>query len=83
MIARAMKLTGLNPKIQESEADSLLANYADGTDASAYAKTSLAACLKTGVVTGRNGTAIAPRDYITRAEVAVIVERLLQKSNLI
>jgi hypothetical protein len=83
MIARAMKLTGLNPKLQESEADSLLANYSDGADASAYAKASLAACLETGVVTGRNGTTIAPRDYITRAEVAVIVERLLQKSNLI
>ena len=83
IIARSIKLTCLRPEIQDSEASSLLANYMDGTDASAYAKTSLAACLKTGIVTGRNGTTIAPRDYISRGEVAVIVERLLKKSNLI
>lgn len=83
MIARAMKITGLKVEIKDSEVSSLLANYTDGAAASAYAKTSIAACLKTGVITGRIGSTIAPRDYITRAEVAVIVQRLLQKSNLI
>lgn len=44
---------------------------------------SIAACLKTGVITGRNGGTIAPGDYMTRSEAAVIIQRLLQKSNLI
>jgi len=83
IIARAMKITGLKPELKDSEVSLLLANYADGADTSTYAKTSVAECLKTSVITGRTGSAIAPGDYITRAEAAVIVQRLLQKSNLI
>ncbi|MEN6317089.1 MAG: S-layer homology domain-containing protein [Clostridiaceae bacterium] len=83
IIARAMKITGLKPELKDSEVSLLLANYADGADTSTYAKTSVAECLKTSVITGRTGSAIAPGDYITRAETAVIVQRLLQKSNLI
>lgn len=83
MIARAMKITDLYTEMEESEISALIANDTDGTAASDYAKTSIAACLKTGVITGRSSDTIAPKDCITRAEVAVIVQRLLQKSNLI
>lgn len=83
MIARAMKITGLRSEIKESETTALIANYSDGTAASDYAKTNIAACLKSGMVTGRTSDTIAPKDCITRAEVAVIVQRLLQKSDLI
>ena len=83
MIERAMKLTKLDPALTDSEVSGLLGSYADASVASGYAKSSIAACLRTGVVTGKSGNTIAPKDYITRAEVAVIVQRLLQKSNLI
>jgi hypothetical protein len=43
----------------------------------------IAACLKAGIVSGRGGRLIAPKDNITRAEVAAIVQRLLRKSGLI
>jgi hypothetical protein len=61
----------------------LLAGYADGASGSDYAKDSIAACLEAGIVRGTGNNAIAPKDYVTRAEVAVMVERLLQKSGLI
>jgi len=83
MIARAMKITGLDAKLTDGEAQELLQGFADAGDVSVYAKTQVASCLKTGVITGRDGGKIAPNEYITRAEVAVIVERLLQKSGLI
>lgn len=83
MIANAMKITGLKSEIKDSEISSLFEKYSDGAVASAYAKSSIAACLKTGIVTGRGSNTIAPKYYITRAEVAVIVQSLLQKSNLI
>jgi hypothetical protein len=83
MIARAMKITGLKSGIKNGEIGSLFAKYSDGTAASDYAKTSIAACLKTGIITGTSSSTIAPKNSITRAEVAVIVRRLLQKSNLI
>ncbi|MDD3394258.1 MAG: S-layer homology domain-containing protein, partial [Anaerotignum sp.] len=83
MIARAMKTTDLQVSLSDSETNKLLGVYSDGSLASSYARESIAACLKAGVVFGREDNTIAPKDYITRAEVAVMVERLLQKSELI
>ncbi|KIL40372.1 hypothetical protein SD70_14145 [Gordoniibacillus kamchatkensis] len=35
------------------------------------------------IVSGRSGTELASKDYITRTEIAVMIQRLLQKSGLI
>ena len=83
MIARAMKITGLEASLTDSEAASLIAAYADGKNVSQYAGNSIAACLKTQIVSGRENSTLAPKAYVTRAEVAAMVERLLQKSKLI
>ncbi|MBU7005971.1 InlB B-repeat-containing protein [Phosphitispora fastidiosa] len=82
MIFRAMNITGLKVEIID-ETESVLAEYVDGTTAANWAKESIAACVKTQIVSGKNGSIIAPRENITRAEVAIMVSRLLQKSNLI
>jgi len=83
ILARAMKLTGLNISITDSEVNALLANYTDGASVSDYAKISTAICIKTGVVTGSSATTLSPKTYVTRAEVAVMVQRLLKNSGLI
>lgn len=83
MTARAMKLTGLKAELTESEADKLLSGFEDAGYAADYAKHSMASCLKTGIITGRDSHTVAPKSNITRAEVAVIVKRLLQESGLI
>ena len=82
MLARAMKLTQLSPKLDGMTGE-LLGSYKDGSSISNYAKNSVEACLKAGVVTGTSTTTISPKDYVTRAEVAAMVQRLLQKSGLI
>jgi hypothetical protein len=61
----------------------LFAGFGDASKSADYAKYGIAACVKTGVVSGRDGNLIAPKDNITRAEVSVIVQRLLQVSGLI
>ncbi|WHH61336.1 S-layer homology domain-containing protein [Petroclostridium sp. X23] len=83
MIARAMKITGLKAEFKESEVEKLLSEFSDSTEGSAWARESMAACVSSGIVSGKGGTLIAPADNITRAEVAAIVRRLLQKSDLI
>ncbi len=83
MIARAMKLTGLSAVPTDTEQVALLSAFSDSNQLSAYAKASAAACLKTGIVTGKTATAISPGTPVTRAEVAVMVRRLLQQSGLI
>lgn len=83
MVSRAMSTTGLKVDFAAGEAENLLAGFGDADQAAEYAKNGIAACIKTGIVTGRNGNQIAPKDNITRAEVAVMVRNLLQKSGLI
>ena len=83
MIARAMKITRLNAGLANGEGSKLLEAYSDRAKVSAYAKDSITECLKTGVVAGRGNHTLAPKAYVTRAEVAAMVERLLQKSKLI
>lgn len=83
ILARAMKLTGLSVSLTDSEVSTLLAGYTDGASVSSYAKAGVAACIKTGVVTGTTASTLSPKDSVTRAEVAVMVQRLLEKSGLI
>lgn len=82
VVARAMNITGLDAGLSDDEIASLLAEYPDAAEVSAYAASGAAACLKAGIITGKDGT-LAPQDAITRAETAVIVQRLLVKSGLI
>ena len=79
--ANAMRITGLNGQFTNSSA--VLQPYQDHSQVSTWAITSVADTLQAGVVSGRNNMHLAPRDYITRAEVATIIERLLEKSDLI
>ena len=83
MIARAMKLTKLELGLTDDEMSELLLGYADAKDVANYAKASIGACIKTGIVSGRSGKELAPKEYITRAEVATIVQKLLKKAELI
>lgn len=83
MISRAMNITGPKVEFASGEVEKLLAGFGDADKSESYAKVSIASCIKAGIVSGRNGNLVAPKENITRAEVAVIVRRLLQESNLI
>ncbi|ULO10558.1 S-layer homology domain-containing protein [Paenibacillus sp. 19GGS1-52] len=83
IIAKAMKITALKAKLPTEATGALLNPYADAAKASEWAKNSIADSLQAGIVSGRSATQLAPKAYITRAEVAAMIERLLQKSDLI
>jgi len=78
-----MKLTGLNTGLTGNPTNELLAAFTDASAVSAFAKEGVAACIRSGVTTGKSAVTLSPKANITRAEVAVMVERLLQKSGLI
>jgi hypothetical protein len=82
LVARAMNLTGLEQILTPEDIAALLSAFPDKGSVSGYAASGAAACVKTGLILGRSGQ-LAPGNFITRAEVAVIIERLLEKSNLI
>ncbi|MEY9096481.1 S-layer homology domain-containing protein [Paenibacillus sp. RC84] len=83
IMAKAMKTTGLRDKLPSQEAAESLAPYADAAATAEWAKSGVADCLQGAIFAGRTATELAPKASITRAEVAAIVQRLLQKSELI
>ncbi|MNE19225.1 Endo-1,4-beta-xylanase A precursor [compost metagenome] len=83
MIARAMELTGLSDQLPAQDANEVLQSYDDAKQVSVWARDSVADVLQAGIITGRSSSQLAPQAFISRAEVAVIVQRLLQQSELI
>jgi aspartate oxidase len=76
-----MDSADMDVAIQDSNA--VIASYSDNESISDYAKKGVASCVSMGVVSGRTADTIAPGNTISRAEVATIIERMLQKADLI
>ncbi|WP_314589494.1 S-layer homology domain-containing protein [Paenibacillus terrigena] len=83
MIAQAMKLTTLSTNLPKPSNEEILRVFEDMNQASVWAVNGIVESVQAGVVSGRSSTQLAPQATITRAEVAVMLERLLQKSELI
>ena len=69
IVYRAMRKLGV-------ELESGEIGYGDFTSVSDYAKEAVSALITAGLINGKNGL-IAPNDYTTRAEVAVLIKRIL------
>ncbi|WP_339302581.1 S-layer homology domain-containing protein [Paenibacillus sp. FSL H8-0259] len=83
IIAKAMKLTGLADQTGTVDTASVLAAFTDAGSIAAWAGDSLALAAKAGLITGRGDSKLEAKANVTRAEVAVLIQRLLQKSDLI
>jgi len=83
MIAKAMQLTGLQDKLSTPSSEISLSAYTDADEIGGWARDGIADSLRAGVSTGRSASEMAPKAFITRAEVATLMQRLLQKSELI
>lgn len=83
LVAKAMEITKLEYTLTEEEAKALVQAQSDAADISADALSSIAACIKTNVLFDNVNEAILPKANVTRAEAAVIVQKLLQASDLI
>jgi hypothetical protein len=80
IISRAMKYTKLDMNV--NNVNDQISKFQDSKGISDYAKEAIAICVKNEIIIGSNNK-INPKDNITRAEVATIVRRMLQKANLI
>lgn len=83
ILSKAMAITSLKGNLAVQSTDVILRPYGDTAAVSAWALSSVADTVEAGIVSGRSGNELAPKDYITRAEVAKIIQGLLQKSGLI
>lgn len=84
MLARAMDVTELNAQLPKSNGSSDgLNRFEDKNQISEWALDSLEGILQSGIAGGRTGQLLEPQAYVTRAEIAVMIERLLRESDLI
>jgi len=83
ILSKAMALTGLVDTLSVQSADATLRPYEDAAKVAKWAQTGVVDSVQAGIVTGRSADTLAPKANMTRAEVAAIIQRLLQKSELI
>jgi hypothetical protein len=83
MISKAMLITGLQGADNGDNGASVVDSYKDSGQVASWALVGVADAVSAGIVSGRSDHSLAPQEAITRAEVAVMIERLLQNSGLI
>ena len=76
MIGRAMEAAGQSLPAADT---GLLSSYADGSRVSAFARPSVAALIQMGAVRGNSASRLNPGAAISRAEMAVILHRVLTR----
>ncbi|WP_218185016.1 cadherin-like beta sandwich domain-containing protein [Paenibacillus sp. 1_12] len=82
MISRVMNIVGLGDELSRTEAEAVLAKFIDSETLSDWAKQAVGILVESRLVNGTD-TGLKPTSPITRAETAVIVQRLLQEAMLI
>ncbi|NHN33045.1 S-layer homology domain-containing protein [Paenibacillus agricola] len=82
MIARAMKLAGLETNVNSAEQESVLAGFADNKSIGGWARQAIAATVKNQLVNGLE-SGLMPTSNITRAETAAIIQRMLKTAGVI
>ncbi|GAS83738.1 Ig-like domain-containing protein [Paenibacillus amylolyticus] len=83
ILAQAMKITGLQGTLNDASLDATLQRFQDDATVSSWARSGAADSVRSGLVQGRSESLLVPKGKITRAEIATMMQRLLQKSNLI
>jgi hypothetical protein len=82
IVLRALKLAGLETAINETDIEATLSRFSRGNEVSSWAKPAVAMAVKYEIINGSDA-GLMPNSDITRAETAVIVQRMLKKAKLI
>lgn len=82
MITNAAKLCGMNTSLDTIEIRDMLAQFTDYTKSAEWARNGLAFCYKENILS-QDEIEIQPLKPVTRAEIAEMLYRLLQMSNLL
>ncbi|ACL76656.1 endo-1,4-beta-xylanase [Ruminiclostridium cellulolyticum] len=79
IIAKAMKAAGKNVNYSADEINKILKEFKDSNKVAGWAKGSVAACIKAGIVSGKSGKMLAPQENITFSQTESIVKKLSAK----
>ena len=77
MMVRALDFVGQKPELTSGETAALLSKYTDRGELD-WAEPEFAAAVKAGIIQGMTENTLAPRELATRAQAAVMLERMLR-----
>ncbi len=80
IIAHAMRLTGLELNNDELDLMNALTSFEDADQVAEWAKDGIKQTLQSVLVTGKSNHDLAPKAKVTRAEIAIMIQKLLVKS---
>ncbi|RDI41676.1 cadherin-like beta sandwich domain-containing protein [Falsibacillus pallidus] len=83
ILSRAMAVVELEGNLESSSAKKFLSQFRDANSIAAWEGKSIADAVQAGLINGRSNKMLDLKSPITRAETAVIIQRLLEKSKLI
>jgi hypothetical protein len=83
IMSKVIDLTGLGAKLPSVDLSTISSQFEDWELASEWARSRIVDCLLGEIITGRHENQLSPQAWISRAEVAVMLHRLLQNSALI
>jgi len=73
----------LRGNLNSQSAEETLHSFRDVTAVATWAESGVAATMQVGIVTGRSTDTLAPKGYMTQADVAAMIQRLLKQLVLI
>ncbi|UVI27416.1 S-layer homology domain-containing protein [Paenibacillus spongiae] len=82
ILARADSLVGLSTTLTETQVQEALSGYSDAAVVRGWSREAVAQCITQGFMNGIGGE-LKPGDSVTRAQLALMVEKLLQKAGYI
>lgn len=82
IVARMMEWAGMEVTVSDEDAALLLSGFRDAAETAEWARPAVAVAVKYGVVSGSDGE-LRLAAAITRAEMAAVIHRMLQRAGLI
>jgi hypothetical protein len=83
LVLRAMKLAGMKVEYTDEELQNEIDKFVDKADIHDWAKKPIAICAINGLIVRNDQNQFLPKANITRAELAVIMKKMLEKADLI
>jgi len=82
ILSKAMSLAGMDIAVDDQLQTKLLDSYADAGQLGTWSREAAAQVIRAEIMIGNDGS-LSPKRHLTRAETAVMIQRLLSKAGLI
>ncbi|RAV19639.1 S-layer homology domain-containing protein [Paenibacillus contaminans] len=83
VITRALQMVGVKVALSDDKVKQILGQYGNADKVSGWAENAVAVAIETGLLQGKTAHTLASQDPVTRAEIVIMIRRMLEYANLI